>query len=132
MSHTIQWYQQGRIIKSAFQGVLTIDEMKQVSDEAIVLLGQGQAPVHIITDLHEMKQFPTNIMQAKDTLAYFSHPSMGWHVFYGAPTLATSLISVFGKVTNAHARAFRTEEQALKFLMEQDATLKAQVPSQPE
>lgn len=123
MPHTREWIEVGRVAKTVFHGVLTIDELKVASDEALVFLAEGQAPVHFITDLTNLKQFPTNLLQVKDTLAYTSHPAMGWQAFYGAPSLATSLIGIFGHLTQAKMRAFHTYEQAVRFIAAQDPTV---------
>jgi len=123
MPHTREWIEVGRVAKTVFSGILTIAELKQASDEALMFLAEGQAPVHFITDLTELKQFPTNLLEVKDTLAYTSHPSMGWQAFYGAPALASSLIGIFGQLARAKMRTFRSYEQAVRFIIEQDPTV---------
>lgn len=127
MPYTREWVEHGRIIRTAFTGALTIAELKQSSDEAMEMMEQGNAPVHIITDLTHLKQFPTNLLQVKDALPHLAHPSMGWQTFYGAPSLATSLIGIFGHIARARTRAFPTYEQAVRFLKEQDSTLTVDV-----
>lgn len=127
MPYTREWIEYGRIIKTAFNGALTLPELKQSSEEASAMMEEGQAPVHIITDLTHLKQFPTNLLQVKDALPHLSHPAIGWQVFYGAPSLAMSLIGIFGHVSRTRTRAFVTYEQAVQFLKSQDATLKIDV-----
>lgn len=131
MPHTHEWVEPRRVAKTMFTGILTVDELKQVSDEAIADMEEGQAPVHFITDLTALTQFPTNLLQVKDALVYISHPSMGWQVFFGAPALATSLIGIFGHIAHARMRAFRTYEQAIRFLKSEDATLTLEAPPRP-
>ncbi len=123
MPHTNEWLEVGRIAKTVFHGVMTIDELKVDSEEALVFLAEGQAPVHFIIDLTNLKQFPTNLLQIKDTLVYTSHPSVGWQAFYGAPALASSLIGIFGQLARAKMRTFRSYEQSVRFIIEQDPTV---------
>lgn len=124
MPHTIDWLQEGKVLISRFEGVLTIQEMFDSTSEYIALFEGGNPPIHIITDLSNLKKFPTSLMQVRDAYAYLKHEKAGWLVYYGAPALASSLINVFNTIEQLPLGNFRSYEQALAFLHDKDKTVK--------
>ena len=66
MPYQLSWYQEGRIAQSILSGSISIEEMQAHTQDLIDhYLNVGQAPIHIISDTRQMKQFPTNMIKVK-------------------------------------------------------------------
>lgn len=124
MPHTIEWLQEGKVIMSRFYGVLTMQEMFEATPEYIALFEEGNPPVHIITDMSGLTQYPTNLLQTREALSYMGHEGMGWQAYYGAPALASSLINVFTTVMQTRLSTFRSFDLAIAFLHEKDSAVR--------
>ncbi len=123
MPFSIGWHQQGKVIASQFRGAVTLEEMRESSNTAIAMFAEGTPPIHFITDMSQIKSFSTNFMEIRRALVYLDHPAMGWHAFYAAPPLSTSFINVYTQVIKVRVKTFKTYEQAITFLAEQDPSV---------
>lgn len=123
MPYTLDWLQEGKVIISRAYGTLTLAELRASMPKHVAMLDSGSAPVHIITDITNLKLSPANPIEVRDTVSYLNHASMGWHAFYGSVSLASSLINVYSQVMRVRVKVFNTYEQAVKFLEEHDATV---------
>lgn len=123
MAYTIGWYQEGKVIESAFFGDVSIDEMRESSAKAIEMFAEGNPPIHFVTDLSQIKSFSKSFLEIRAALTYLEHPAMGWHAFYAAPPMSGSFINLYSQVLKVRVKSVRTREQALKFIAENDAAV---------
>lgn len=123
MPYTIKWHQPGKVIQSHFAGDISVEEMRESSAKAIEMFAEGTPPIHLVTDMSHVKKFSTNFLEIRTALPYLEHPSMGWHAFYGALPLFTSFINMYAKIVNVRVRTFKTYEQAIRFVAEQDSAV---------
>lgn len=120
MAYSMEWLQEGKVIISRAQGTLTLDELRQSMPQHIAMFEAGTPPVHILTDITNVRLSAANPIQVRETLTYIDHPLMGWQAFYGSVSLASSLINAYSQVIKVRVKIFRSYEQAIKFLAEQD------------
>lgn len=123
MAYTVGWHQNQRVIQVRFWGDTTVEELKEMFESLIEHMDTGDAPVHTLTDVTEMRKFPLSIAAIKNTMPRADHPNQGWNVVVGGPVLVQSFSQIISRVLNVRYRSFQTMDEALEFLATQDETL---------
>lgn len=117
MSCEIKWFADHRIIMCTVIGDITIEEVKQANEDIKVLLDQGRSPVHVISNVLELGNFPLNLTQIKNSTDYLYHPAMGWQVVAGHHNpMIRFIASVASQVAHVNLRMVDTMDEAITFL----------------
>jgi hypothetical protein len=123
MAYHVEWYHPNRVILARFWGDTSVEELKEMFESLIARMDVGDAPVHTISDITEMRKFPLSIAAIKNAMPRADHPNQGWNVVVGGPVLAHSFSQIISRVLNVRYRSFQTRDEALEFLAMQDETL---------
>ncbi len=133
MAFKVSWYIQGRVIYDEVWGAVTIDDVSGTSDALRVLLDEatgGEQRCHVIVDITRLSRLPLTLGQTNKAISHFKHPNLGWSLLVNRNKFALFLASVIAQMFRARFRAFATIEEALQFLIEQDASLEAPIKQQ--
>ena len=123
MAFRSTWIEEKRIIYTEMIGTMTSNEAQEISDAHIKFLNEGAAPVHLIVDLTQLKEVPTNLRQNTSMAGYLQHPSLGWTVLIGGNVLLNFMLSILGHVFKFRYVKRATLEESLAYLVSQDQTL---------
>ena len=123
MPFNTTWIEEKRIIHTEMVGTLSSQEAQEMSDAHTKFLSEGIAPVHIIVDMIQLKEVPTNLHQNTSMAGYLRHPALGWTVLIGGNVLLNFMVSILGHVFKFRYVKRATMEEALAYLAEQDKTL---------
>lgn len=123
MGYQTGWYIENRIIFTQYGEKITLEEMQNVNDDVQKLLDEGNAPVHIIFDVSQLKEFPIDLSKARETLAHFSHPKMGWLIGYGMNPVMKFLSTVIANMFGVQLKSVNSFDEALSLLKRIDFSL---------
>lgn len=122
MSYDISWYLDKRIILVTYHETLTIDELPAHFETLNQYRDDGEAPVHILTDMRRLEKFPmslTAIRQAVPALNGF-----GVDVLIGMrQPVIHFMISVVTQFSKLELRQANSIEDALVIIARLDPTL---------
>jgi len=98
--------------------VSLIDEMNQMVSSSNLPL------VHVILDLNQISKYPTNINEILPRLrTLFTNPRLGWYFHLTDNPMVGFLAQVASSAYRLRSRSYKTKDQALAFLKEQDSSL---------
>lgn len=126
MSYEGSWYADKRVVLQRLWGTVTLEEAAQAHHTMVQFLDEGTPLVHVLVDLSQVEQFPTNLIALKRAMPPIEHSGMGWMLVCGAgnPMLrfvASTIIQIM--MPGLRLRMFDTLDQSLTFLQDQDSTL---------
>jgi hypothetical protein len=126
MPYQATWYAHKRVMLLRLLGNVTLDDAAEAHRCIVQFLNEGTPLVHILTDLSEVEQFPTNLAALQRVMPPIDNSNLGWMLIYGAgnPMLrfVTSTITQLMMPGSRH-RMLNTLDESLAFLKGQDATL---------
>lgn len=123
MTFRTTWIEDKRIIYTELMGTLTSEEAQEMSESHAKFLSEGQAPVHLIVEVTKLDGVPTNLRQNASMGGYLRHPALGWTVLIGGSVLVNFMVSVIGQVFKFHYSKRDNLEEAMIYLISQDASL---------
>lgn len=125
MAHTTEWYLENRIILTEFSETLTIEGL--VANDSVILdmVQGGQAPVHLVIDVRQLDEFPTNISKIRNSARrYLMLDNMGWMVVVGFDNpIIRFLSSVITQMTDINMIQVDDLDEAMARLQKVDLTL---------
>lgn len=126
MPYQATWYAHKRVMLLRLLGNVKLDDAAEAHRCIVQFLNEGTPLVHILTDLSEVEQFPTNLAALQHVMPAIDNPDLGWMLIYGAgnPMLrfVTSTITQLMMPGSRH-RMLNTLDESLTFLQGQDTTL---------
>lgn len=126
MPYEILWHTDKRIVHEKFYGQVTLEEIREVIGRYMVLVLEGDAPVHTLVDVSMVTRYPGNLNNLRELFDPDNDPGVGWIMICGANNpLLRFLSSILKQVLlrKLKLRLFYSTEEALEFLAEQDPTL---------
>lgn len=126
MPYEIFWHTDKRIIHERFYGQVTLDEIREVIARYMILVLEGDAPVHTLVDVSSVTRYPGNLNNLREMFDPDNDPGVGWILICGANNpLLRFLSSILTQVLlrKLRIRLFYSTEEAIGFLAEQDPTL---------
>lgn len=121
------WLVPGRILYQWASGVVTLEEMRAISQfNADLMTKEGQPPkVHLIMDYEGVESLPTNFIKARQASAVMvGHPQMEWGVGVHVPnTIVTFVANSLAQLFHVRYKTFNTHREALEFLFWVDPSL---------
>jgi hypothetical protein len=126
MPYQATWYAHKRVMLLRLLGNVTLDDAAEAHRCIVQFLNEGRPLVHILTDLSEVEQFPTNLAALQHAMPPIDNSDLGWMLIYGAgnPMLrfVTSTITQL-MMPGSRYRMLNTLDESLTFLKGQDTTL---------
>jgi hypothetical protein len=128
--YEVSWYQKQRVIYWRVWGQSTLEEIAQMGKGQQKLVNEGTVPVHLIANVTDVENFPTDLRQLKVALDGINHPHLGWTLIVGTTTplkrfVTTTVIQMV--IPGVRLRMFNTLDEAVEFLKYVDDTI-AMVP----
>lgn len=128
MSHQFHWHIQDRVVIGVVQGALTLEELQEMNAEILVYLEHGTAPVHVISDVREVTEFPRRITQINKILIYLRHANMGWEIAIGDQNpIVRFIASTVSQMAGVNVSMVKTMEEGLAILSRVDPTIAAEL-----
>lgn len=123
MKTNITWYLENRIILAHVVGDNSLEDFYVINETIIQYLDQGTAPVHLLIDVTELGNIPSNILKVKQAFTYLDHPSIGWSFFIGEMNaIKKFIVSLTTQMSGLDAKTVDTFEEALLALYRVDVT----------
>lgn len=122
----ITWLVEGRVLYDRITGSPALDEFRAGGRRlAELMLRDDELLVHILLDISAMKRMPTQIGgMSEASRPFMVHPNAGWIIAFGSSDRMVNLIgTIVSQIFRSRFRFFRSLEEALRFLQEQDSTL---------
>lgn len=124
MKTNVTWYLEDRIILAHVVGDNTLEDFRGINTAIIQHLDQGTAPVHLLIDVTELGNIPSNIIKVKQAFTYLDHPSIGWSFFIGEMNAIKKLVvSLTTQMSGLDVKTVDTFEEALLVLRRVDSTI---------
>lgn len=126
MGHEISWYIPGRVVYAKFTGEISLAEAEAASELTAQLLQSGDPPlVHLIADTTKLDRFPTNLnLLNRSASKHLWQPKLGWTIVISTNSTTRFISGIITQVARVRFRMFPTLEDGLKFLADQDVTLR--------
>jgi hypothetical protein len=123
MPQQISWYQEGRIIYDRFEGVVTLNDVREANDSAIALIRAGTPPVHDIVDGLNISKPPFDIKALSAATTFFAEPNLGWVIYINRSPVLAFLGSLASKVYSGRFKVVHSLDEALATLHQLDPSL---------
>jgi hypothetical protein len=123
MAHKSSWLLEKRIVLIKYQGDVDKNEIKQLNEELETFLGDGQKPIHIISDNSNMGKAELSIQLARETFTAMKKEGWGWVVFIGLGRLIRFFAEVFATQFGVKIKIANNMEEALVILKKLDMSL---------
>jgi hypothetical protein len=121
----VRWIVQGRVLLVQFSGVLTLEDVQAMNQQAIVLMEEALPPhVDVIANGTFVTQFDRNLVNVRNLRGSLGkHPMVNWHIIVDPdPNPAMQFLgSIVFKLLGARYRVMKTIEDALSFLQATEA-----------
>jgi len=131
MGYEISWYIPGRVVLAQFTDTITLDEAEAASDKVAQFIQEGKPPlVHLIADTTRMDRFPTNLnLLNRSASKHLWQPNLGWTIVITTNSTTRWISGIITQVARVRFRMFPTLQDGLRFLTDQDSTLRDQLSS---
>jgi hypothetical protein len=123
MAHKSSWLLEKRIVLINYQGDVDKHEIKQLNEELEAFLGDGQKPIHIISDNSNMGKAELSIQLARETFTAMKKEGWGWVIFIGLGRLIRFFAEVFATQFGVKIKIANNMEEALVILKKLDVSL---------
>jgi hypothetical protein len=129
MGYEISWYVPGRIVQAIFIDTITPEEAEAASDLTAQLIQEGTPPmVHLIADTTRLERFPTNLnLLNRSASKHLWQPKLGWTIVISTNSTTRWISGIITQVARVRFRMFPTFEDGIRFLADQDSTLREQL-----
>lgn len=129
MGYEISWYVPGRVVQAVFIDTITPEEAEAASDMTAQLIQEGEPPmVHLIADTTRLERFPTNLnLLNRSASKHLWQPKLGWTIVISTNSTTRWISGIITQVARVRFRMFPTLEDGIRFLADQDSTLREQL-----
>src|SRR5687768_7029505 len=129
MGYEISWYVPGRVVQAIFIDTITPEEAEAASDLTAQLIQEGTPPmVHLIADTTRLERFPTNLnLLNRSASKHLWQPKLGWTIVISTNSTTRWISGIITQVARVRFRMFPTFEDGIRFLADQDDTLREQL-----
>lgn len=123
----IYWLIENHIIYTKRPPVLTLECLREDSENIIKLLDVGEAPIHIINDTLAVNMTPKKALMIRKALPYLDHPHLGWFVTVTSSQFISFLASIVPQMRKGSNRSnvevVNSLDEAIQFLREHESNL---------
>src|SRR5262245_32176351 len=124
MSYQLSWYRGNQVVYATISGDFTAAEFEGYGVDLIEqYLDPASYPIHIISDVGEMKTFPTQVWTAmRLTEPWLRHPRLGWIILLrrGSNPMLRLLLSTVNQVVGVRFHVVETPDEAFTLLQQLD------------
>lgn len=123
MPYKISWRIPKRVLYMTLEGVITLEDIRDLDTELWQYLEQGDVSVAIVTDMTKVARFPTHILELKSMATHLKHPHLGRCAAVGNSSFVNSFAPLLGRIAGIELRMFRTTSKALEYVAGNDPAL---------
>lgn len=129
MGYEISWYVPGRVVQATFIDTISPEEAEAASDMTAQFIQEGTPPmVHLIADTTRLERFPTNLnLLNRSASKHLWQPKLGWTIVISTNSTTRWISGIITQVARVRFRMFPTLEDGIRFLADQDSTLREQL-----
>ena len=129
MGYELSWYVPGRVVQAIFIDTITPEEAEAASDLTAQLIQEGTPPmVHLIADTTRLERFPTNLnLLNRSASKHLWQPKLGWTIVISTNSTTRWISGIITQVARVRFRMFPTLEDGVRFLADQDSTVREQL-----
>ncbi len=129
MGYEISWYIPGRVVQAIFTGTISSEEAAAASNLTAQLIQEGDPPkVHLIADTTHLERFPTNLnLLNRSASKHLWQPKLGWTIVISTNSTTRMVSGIITQVARVRFRMFPTISEGVRFLADQDSTLRDQL-----
>ncbi|MBL8119070.1 MAG: hypothetical protein J0L63_17595 [Anaerolineae bacterium] len=129
MGYNISWYIPGRVVQAVFMDTISLEEAESASAKTAQFIQEGEPPlVHLIADTTNLDRFPTNLnILNRSASKHLWQPKLGWTIVISTNSTTRFITGIITQVARVRFRMFPTLDEGLRFLADQDATLRDQI-----
>lgn len=129
MGYEISWYVPGRVVLAEFIGTITPEEAQAASAQTAEFIQKGEPPlVHLIADTTRLERFPTNLnLLNRSASKHLWQPKLGWTIVVSTNSTTRWISGIITQVARVRFRMFPTFGDGVRFLADQDPTLRDQL-----
>ena len=126
MGHEITWYIPGRVVYAKFTGEINLNDAETAIELTAQILQDGYPPlVHLLADTTKLYRVPTNLnLLNRSASKHLWQPKLGWTIVISTNSTTRFISGIITQVARVRFRMFPTMEDGLKFLADQDITLR--------
>lgn len=126
MGYEISWYIPGRVVQAVFTGTVTSEEAQAASALTAQYIQEGEPPlVHLVADTTHLERFPTNLnLLNRSASKHLWQPKLGWTIVISTNSTTRVISGIITQVARVRFRMFPTLSDGLRFLADQDSTLR--------
>lgn len=125
MPHIVNWLIENCLVLIKVSGDVSVEDAEVINAEVVALLRAGEPPVHVLSDLTELRKFPFDLIGMRRALSYLQEPNLGWVMAYGPSSIASSFARLLTSLVRVRLRFVRDQADALNVLAGMDARIKA-------
>lgn len=128
MPFIIEWYIPDRAIYEKFMGDVSLEEVKQVSQQQNQMLDSAANKVIIIVDQSEQASSPLNLNQLRDALSSMKHPHLDYILTISSSNKVIAFLSrLMAQTFGVRLHISNSLRQALQHMQQQDPSLQAAI-----
>ncbi len=127
MASTVEWLYPPRILLMRYFDRIVVDDIPHGAAILESLLAEAEVPVHMIIDLSGIKEVGIVLRDLK-TAAPPNQPKIHWMAVITPNSVFRFLASAAIQFSSGHYRMFATHDEAINFLITQDASLQDIIP----
>jgi len=126
MPYRFEFYPEKHLIYLCYFGNVTLDDAHDGQECLIAKLAEVDSYVHTLMDLRYMQEFPTSIKLLKNVMRPIQSENLHWMILV---TNNNRLVKYLGSILmqvlirGVRLRLLDTMEEALEFLVQQDAAI---------
>ena len=122
----VDWYIPKRVIFIQLDGDITINNIHITNQQLQDKLNVCEPLVHMLIDQSRIGRFPINLKEIRALLTVMRYEHFGHLIMYGKVSSLGEFVSgMVARMGGLKLHTFKTEENALEFLMQQDESLQA-------
>lgn len=92
MSYQTRWLAEPRILFVQVFGTITVSEVAEANDAITDVLNKTRAPVYVIADITNLRDYPRIASDLQGVLRSFYHPRLAASYLYGVASPAVNII----------------------------------------
>jgi hypothetical protein len=129
MAYEITWAVPKRVVQAVFIGEITLQEAEAASERTAQLIQEGEGGlVHLMADTTRLERFPTNLnLLNRSASKHLWQPKLGWTIVVSTNSTTRFISGIITQVARVRFRMFPTYEDGLRFLIDQDPSLRSVV-----
>jgi hypothetical protein len=123
MAYEIEWLVDNRVLYIKPVGDVTVEDMEAAIERMQVMMDNGEAPIHSISDNRFVGKFPTSLSTLKKLMT--PHPKVtGWSLLIQENTATRFISEMLTRFTGQrNIRSFKDLSEGLAFLKRNDQSL---------